>query len=344
MMLPWLSWKTLWTVGFVASGLSSEALKAHASPDIGTPSSRLYSDGFSTLASSSLPTPSFITALKSSASTSTDYNQNLASRDSESDSEDDLCTSECSVCASNKLPSPSGDARKRSPDPSPLSLSLFERNLADPTDTSNYAEWLFNQLKKGTLVPKGRSDESTSWKEPLGNKPVNLGVINLYGCTSVVVISKKAIYASHFYQRWFAVGTTATTEQFKENVITWLKNDPKLDDPAFTEPGAAAHAIIIPPRASNGRDPKPEIRYQDRANEISEALGSKLALQKPAQKTGYINVRKKDISDEALQNGFSFAHGKVLVSYDPKVNDDCDVPGVKVWIGDTTNEIYATDW
>lgn len=344
MMLPWLSWKTLWTVGFVASGLSSEALKAHATLDVGSLSSKIHSDNFVTLASSNLPASSFITAPKSSAPTITDHKQILASRDSDSDSEADLCTSECGVCASSKLHPPSEHVQKRSPDPSRLSSSIFERYFDDPEGTSNYAEWLFNQLKKSTLVPKGIKDVSTSSKKTLGNEPVSLGVINLYGCTSVVVISKKAIYASHFYQKWFAVNTLATIEEFEKNVISWLENDPNLNDPAFTGPDVDPYAIIIPPRASNGRDPKDEIRYPERADGISKALGKKLALKEPVQKTGYINVRKADISDEALQKGFSFAHGKILIAYDPKVSDECAVPGVKVWFGDKTEEIYATDW
>ncbi|KAJ5826243.1 hypothetical protein N7474_003381 [Penicillium riverlandense] len=359
MQLPVVPWKAVLSLSLVANFFLSAPLAYAASHyEIQPPPSNAARS--STLLRSPNPPSKFqIRASESLIDLPTPPEANripigldndLKTRSDTSDEDyDNLCSSSCDVCATNNLPEPPGLINKRSyGGPSRQSFtSIFHRALPDPSGTSDYARWLFEEFKGATLVPKGLNNKATSSYEEFNGQASKMGVINLYGCTSVVVVSKYASYASHIYQPWF-VGTIVTQEEFQEVVLDWLKNDPKLNNPSFTSSDASPYAIIISPGRTNGRDPLPGIRYQARVDDISETLSSFLPLTGPAKQQAYINVRKPDISDESLKNGFSFPHGKVLIAYDPNSNDSesCDdmKNGVGVWTGDSTDPIYTVTW
>jgi hypothetical protein len=49
-------------------------------------------------------------------------------------------------------------------------------------------------------VPHGSEHYSGGMFREFEDKPVTLGLINMYGCTSVLIISRRAVWWAHYYE------------------------------------------------------------------------------------------------------------------------------------------------
>ena len=238
--------------------------------------------------------------------------------------------------------------------------NLSKRTLRTPADYGGdttafllseyaFAEWL--DIHAGL---------STGWGRSLINQRYDAAVHGLYGCTSIVVISRTAVWISHFWEvpsfratsaNWGQPRVQADIDNFNDQVIEQMQNGgPNIAGlTQFTAPGGQFHSLqnpvwaIVTPRANDGV--ASTYRYDPEVTAIRGVLGSLFPGAPPVVVDYVAN------SDPIAQA--STATGKILVQYDPfqalmtDPNDSCNVfqqAIFRLWVEDRPTWVWQKYW
>ena len=115
------------------------------------------------------------------------------------------------------------------------------------------------------------SDPSTSTSvfEQFGDEPLHIGTVDLCGCTSLFIVSDKAVYAAHYYE------SLAFEEDkgFQNQVIDFLlrKRPWRTGDYGGSYPGLAQKARYFDPRKTKAYIMTPALQVSERV--ISRGRG-----------------------------------------------------------------------
>lgn len=192
---------------------------------------------------------------------------------------------------------------------------------------------------------------TTGFTFALSNLPDTWSVVNLYGCTSVIVISRKRIFMTHIWES----PTMMIPQNFQTQVLDSLRNgDAGVPQglTAFTgaggdfenTPANKVRAFIITPYRRNvvpsGHN---DLQFPSEVGKIKDMLSTELG-------------RGDTIVIPYIATGpdhlFLFPFGKVLIQYDPvaawlgRANGNCNtqVAGVELWFEDHPMHRYRDRW
>ncbi|KAK5788404.1 hypothetical protein VI817_009362 [Penicillium citrinum] len=233
--------------------------------------------------------------------------------------------------------------------------NLVKRVLDTPSHADDL-QWFTNAISQSTNLHHGTSalgGESSALMAELTNQPASWSVVNLYGCTSLILISKYGVYMSHYWQvptfenqitKIDANGQEYDTYEynsdlFRNDVLDTMANGlpmtntmtfvDKITVDLFTREDAETEAIIFTPQGFNS----PAVRYPNQVGLIEDKV-KELIPGTPVHRYAYWNAGMPDqrIPDESLVQDMSWTFGKVIVQYDPdngrKTREDPDT-GVK---------------
>ena len=214
-----------------------------------------------------------------------------------------------------------------------------------------------------TRVPHGKAGKgiSTALYEPLLDAVVNMAVTGLYGCSSVVVLSKKGIYMSHFWERPSFTGAKAVCDR---QVLQPLKDGdgPQMpgllalsqDNGIFAPSSEPATFIITPRKALDWDDPddtRPQYPSQvDRIKALLKSLiGGPAGSVEPTVLT---YIAQRDPEDPHRKNRVS---GKILFQYDPHQplppstdGKGCveprPQPMLRLWVAASGTPVFEKTW
>ncbi|KAF2133064.1 hypothetical protein P153DRAFT_178958 [Dothidotthia symphoricarpi CBS 119687] len=199
--------------------------------------------------------------------------------------------------------------------------------------------------------PLGTYGATSSKTLHFRNVPLDTGVINLYGCTSVIVISEEGLWISHFFENPSFVNGQS---QFHHDVI-WMGLG-SGDGPAWHEEGlwnlaypggilgytSNPKAFIITPRI---RTQPPEaalpglLLYANEVGQIATRLQTLIPSAAPPVVIDYIPRGPDELYQ--LIGVFANTHGKVLLEYNPS-HDLFDYANVKLTVED--NLVFSDRW
>ncbi|KAF2036804.1 hypothetical protein EK21DRAFT_83732 [Setomelanomma holmii] len=214
-----------------------------------------------------------------------------------------------------------------------LSTPHEEKYKARPSHRLEHGQWPYVK--------------TTGFSYPLGDLPDTWNLIQLYGCTSVIVISPRRLFMTHIWEK---------PSMQPGNLDTQVLNSLQYGDEgvpqgltAFTGPGGdfvntplnKVRAFIItqymhePPVPGRG-DLEYELEVERIKAMLLTIIGRDDTLTIP-----YLADRK----DEE----FRYATGKVLVQYDPDAErsaDGCNIPiaSVEMWFEDNPLYRYKDRW
>ncbi|KAK4982521.1 hypothetical protein LTR66_009229 [Elasticomyces elasticus] len=161
---------------------------------------------------------------------------------------DDLCRPACSRRSFH------AGLRRRSFDHevSEKDDTLHRRNLEPVTNIDTY---MLNRLESVNLIDVFFNDlTSTARMQPLGNAPFPMGLQGLCGCSTLFVMSRRAVYGAHFFED--LAFTTTSPDRFKAQTINMISGDgsitgegPSLDPTFFNQPGDKPVAWILTPES-----------------------------------------------------------------------------------------------
>lgn len=269
---------------------------------------------------------------------------------------EELCSVNCELCKSVGLTSASGNSTKR------RSFSLLSginaiKAIARRASSSDDEEWKLSEpdLRE---VQKDSRGYSTSEMARLGDSILSIGQIALYGCSSVVVISRYAVYMSHLYEvpsfTTFAngedlrQGVRFVNSQFQERILDFLGNN-ELKKPEFTGskkyPDPSPKAIIISPKV---KSKKTAFKYPELVDRIAEALNKTLKLSEEPRRQGYLVAGTLPENSNASEYGL--VDGKMALVYAPDNNSsaqNCERNSTAaLWFGapEVYTAIFKTQW
>ena len=203
--------------------------------------------------------------------------------------------------------------------------SLGKRVLKTPADYGgDVTEFLFGEYAWAEWldIDGVNGGDSTGFFRPLGNRRYDAAVHGLFGCTSVVVVSKAAMWISHFWEvpsfrwrkeNWGQPRTAPDIANFNNHVINEMQNG-GLDIPGLRQYTAAGGpfaadqrpvwAIVTPQGlAANS------LRYEPEVKEIRGVLNSLFPASPPVIRT---YVSQSDETEQAVT-----ATGKILFQFEP---------------------------
>ncbi len=255
-----------------------------------------------------------------------------------------LCSALCSVCANNDPPSsylsPSKFKKRVLPHPEKIS-SRFEsasrlqkRVLPLPGDVpwnGNLNSFLYDQIAIAEdahndvpLRTQGIEGISSALTTPLRALPLNMVVQGMYGCTSVIVISKGLVWGSHL---WEGEGFQSGENSFKASIINVLgPGDGTPEMPGlsqFTAVGGRLslatnpEVFIVTPGFVSGSG---AMFYPEKVREITDRLKEILGENVPVEPILYDPVDKppEPDSDEGSDEDDEWTpDGRFLFQYDP---------------------------
>ena len=241
---------------------------------------------------------------------------------------------------------------------------LSKRTLKTPADYGGdvtnfllseyvFAEWLFIGDQQN---PRG----STGFARPLINQRYDAAVHGLYGCTSVVVVSRSAMWISHFWEipsfrakkeNWGRPRVQEDIDNFNDQVIGQMQNGgPDIVGlTQFTAPGGQFDSLqkpvwaIVTPRANDGV--ASTYRYGPEVDAIKGVLGN-LFPDAPPVVVDYV------ADGNPIAQTFT-ATGKILFQYDPfealitDPNDSCNVfqkAIFRLWVEDRPTWVWQKYW
>ena len=255
-----------------------------------------------------------------------------------------LCSFLCSACANNDPPSsyptPS-KFKKRVSSHSEKGFSTYvdasklkKRVLPVPSDApwnGNLDSFLYDQIAIAeddhndvALRGLGIAGISSALAIELLDLPVNMVVQGMYGCTSVIVVSRGLVWGSHF---WEGEAFQSGEDKFKARVINLLgPGDGTPEMPGLTQftnvGGRLASAtnpqvFIVTPGFVSGTG---AMFYPDQVGEITDRLREILGQTVPVKPILYDPVDKSDESDSddgSTEDEDWTPDGRFLFQYDP---------------------------
>lgn len=200
------------------------------------------------------------------------------------------------------------------------------------------------------MCPHGVPAASVTY--PFATHCVQLGLVNLYGCTSVVLVSRYGAAISHFWECPSFVGIDDNGDlrsdpyQFFQDVLLtlrcgcqWQQQDSlgtstykffPINFPMFSAPMANTKVVIITPHDVDVNGSW-NIRYPLQIAAIQETILEMLPNLSGIDIFGYYSPGNQDpfIRNPEVVNRPLFSWGKILLQYFPGEN-----PFVEVHVGD----------
>ena len=305
----------------LASSPDSRTPSLASSPDSRTPSLTSSPDSkIPSLASSTGPRTSSMASFSSMSSTTSRQ----------------LCSALCSACANNDPPSsylpPSKFKKRVLPHPKKIpsryesASNLKKRVLPLPSDApwnGNLGSFLYDQI---AIAEDAHNNVSRRVREnvgissalaiPLLALPLNMVVQGMYGCTSVIVISRGLVWGSHF---WEGEGFRSGEDNFRASIINVLgPGDGTPEMPGLSQftavdgrlsPATNPRVFIITPGfiSTSGAMFYPE-KVVEMLDRLEEILGQDVPEEEPIL---YDPVDDPDSDDEWTPAG------RFLFQYDP---------------------------
>lgn len=255
-----------------------------------------------------------------------------------------LCSALCSACANNDPPSsyPSPAKFKKRVVSLPQKISsryqsaskLKKRVLSLPNDApwnGNLDSFLYDQISIAEdahndvpLRIQGVKGISSSLAIPLRALPLSMVLQGMYGCTSVIVISKGLVWGSHL---WESEGFLSGEDNFKASIINVLgSGDGTPEMPGlsqFTAVGGRLsratnpQVFIVTPGFVSGSG---AMFHPEQVGEITDKLKEILGQNVPLEPILYDPVDKPpepDSDDGSHEDDEWTPDGRFLFQYDP---------------------------
>ena len=206
---------------------------------------------------------------------------------------------------------------------------------------------------KGYKTPPGRPQVwTTALTYPLGNTADDWHLVNLYGCTSVVVISRKRMYLSHIWE----VRSMKHPQFFQGDVLDVLRNGgPEVPEglAAFTGPGGdfenipanKVRAFVITPYRDHAIDPaRDDVQFPSEVTKIKSLLTTLLG-RSDTLTIPYLPAGRDDQNE--------IPNGKIYIQYDPAAaalvpaEGGCNQPqaaAIELWFEDAPTYRYRDAW
>ncbi|KAF2808647.1 uncharacterized protein BDZ99DRAFT_572473 [Mytilinidion resinicola] len=250
-------------------------------------------------------------------------------------------------------PTPATPSDSKVLDPS-VAMNLTARAMPRPEHFYSQDQFLFSELSQAKMVPHGGRmtngkdlAASTAITREFLNQPVKLGVVNLYGCTSVIVASSRGVWQSHFWEIGsFMMNKGDNDEeilfsdlyfdedQFTKDVLdafdrgsTWDPNQSDHGVRVHAQPGGIfakeydPEVVIITPR---DRDIGEEgfVEFPIQVGQIKDKINEIFGWNSNENRPRVVEYDSLPGADPAVQDpsnpqGFSWPQGKALFQYDP---------------------------
>ena len=250
-----------------------------------------------------------------------------------------LCSALCSACANNdppsSYPSPSKLRKRVLPHPEKISpryesaSKLKKRVLPLPSDApwnGNLDSFLYDQIAIAEdahndvpLRSRGIEGISSALTVPLRALPLNMVVQGMYGCTSVIVISRGLVWVSHL---WEGEGFQSGEDNFKASIINVLgPGDGTPEMPGLSQfiavggrlsPATNPEVFIVTPAFVSGSG---AMFYPEKVVEITDRLEEILGQNVPVERILYDPMDKSSESDS--EDDEWTPAGRFLFQYDP---------------------------
>lgn len=253
------------------------------------------------------------------------------------------------------------------------SQDVTKRGLKVPANPKqSFAPWYLKQFKDSYNVPHGMPAAAIT--KAFHDKQVKMGVVNLYGCTSVIIASKYGAYVSHFWEGPSFISPGANDhwafnqEKFNHDVINtlgngchWTENDgfqgdyffpAKVDSiclPGFHADDADTQVVIVTPWLPG----ETNIKYPNQVSQIKKHIKQLLPNAAEPRVEGYFNIGQSDslIKNERFVDNGKFTFGKVLLNFEPASKtkmhsvDNVELQSeLEIWIGDRVKPAFTHTW
>ncbi|OGM42619.1 hypothetical protein ABOM_009587 [Aspergillus bombycis] len=222
--------------------------------------------------------------------------------------------------------------------------------------------WSYFSTLVRRMKPLPHGSPASSEVTPFREEAFTTGVINLHGCTSVMIITEKGIYNSHFWDGpSFSQSTIPIRGPviFEDDVLHPIKHGLSFltSDGTLREGPPACNqiikdddeplAFIFSPKQRNSLCMQYPVQIADIARALREVLPSVRV-----KVVGYVNVGRMDPvlgdSDHIDPNcgDIGQLEGKVVVDYQPRaiMQDGRESSTVDIWIGDEEERVFRKEW
>ncbi|MCJ1433062.1 hypothetical protein MMC27_002421 [Xylographa pallens] len=285
----------------------------------------------------------------------------------------EICDIKCSACLQNSRPT-GASSTVQAPKPHPssntpqkglpdkLQTKLMKRAMVSPDNYGdNVQEFLLGEYSQADWVDNRKTigKPSSALMHELVNSQYDMVVQNLYGCTSVVVVSERDVWMSHF---WEGPPFTSGQQQFEKEVLnTLVDGDGTAEMPGikqYTTPkdlfgnDAYPQTLVITPRNRVSQEPG-SFEYgpmkDDMVKTLRNLFPGNAALGVAPVEPIVIDYLAIYGNDERV----SPATGKILVQYYPdeaiitNLEDPCKTvqyAKLNVWVEDRSEPVYWRMW
>lgn len=231
---------------------------------------------------------------------------------------------------------------------------LAQRAVVSPKDfDGNVEEFILREYAWAEWVPhRSEGGVSSALVRGLVNHKYDMAVAGLYGCTSVVVVSKRGVWMSHFWED----PSFQSQDQFQTDVLDLLAvGDGTGEMPGikqFIGPGlvfdtdARPHTLVITPRNRETMAPG-SYEYGPMVDQIVKSLKDLFPAALPPQVSDYLK------RDSTADIRFHTASGKLFFQYDPaqamyadshRPHKTIQQATLRVWLEDRPAPVYAMAW
>lgn len=217
--------------------------------------------------------------------------------------------------------------------------TLVPRVLTEPGVTEDMDTWMVAQVPRAHpivwRIQRG-TDINTAIIKEFGNRAVSISTNGLCGCTSLWIISRKGVYATHY---WESISFAPDVDQrltaretnkqvFERTVLEPLRHGMQINgrkaqdalDPAIADDHTKAY--IVHPERSCGPRSRPD-GYRNQWNEIKRVVGEIIpALEPNANAARWEEVEYIRNDRDDMASLFGTASGHVLFKYDPDAHGD----------------------
>lgn len=265
----------------------------------------------------------------------------------------ELCSPDCPSCNP-------GDALKPR-------ISVKKQKRVLPTPSGNaIATFIDYQTDHALRVPLN-GNTPTALFERLANDRLDMAVTGLWGCTSIIVVSKKAVYMSHFWELDLQLVGWAFNPVIRSLLFG---NGPLMPgfnpyhDPYF-DPESEPATIIVTPRKyptvlkrddkglpTEFSQPLPgELQYPDNVNRLKALL--QIIVKGPVSNPEVVPIIVDYVADKNKATRTNNVSGKVLFQYDPvqgmfpDPDSNCKLyqeARFRLWVGTTKQPILDKGW